>query len=114
MTTLASDTTIAEQFEWNAVYTRHQHEKSVAQSLAGNGFEIFLPTYTIVRRWTDRQKALSLPLFPCYVFVRSNFERRFDVVTTSGVHSMVMFAGRPAQVPDLEIETIRRAVESGL
>lgn len=110
----ATNPAVAEQFEWNAVYTRHQHEKSVAQSLAGNGFETFLPTYSTIRRWTDRKKTLSVPLFPCYVFVRTNFERRFEVVATRGVHCMVTFAGRPAPVPDVEIEAIRRAVESGL
>jgi transcription antitermination factor NusG len=104
----------AEELEWNAIYTRHQHEKSVAQSLTGRGFETFLPTYTTVRGWTDRKKMLSLPLFPCYVFVRTNLQRRSEVVSTPSVHSMVMFAGRPAPVPDLELEAIRRAVESGL
>jgi transcription antitermination factor NusG len=102
------------QFEWNAVYTRHQHEKAVAESLAGNGFEVSLPTYNTIRQWKDRKKQLSLPLFPCYVFVRSRSERRLQVVTTPGVHFVVMFAGRPAPIPDVEIDTIRKAVESRL
>ena len=83
------------QVEWNAVYTRHQHEKLAAESLVENGFEVFLPTYNVIRKWTDRKKQLSLPLFPCYVFVRSNFERRLRILTTPGVHFLVMFAGRP-------------------
>jgi transcription antitermination factor NusG len=104
----------AEQTEWNAVYTRHQHEKLVAGSLAGNGFEVFLPTYNTIRQWTDRKKQVSLPLFPCYVFVRSSFERRLRVLSIPGVHSVVMFSGRPAPIPDAEIDAIRRAVESRL
>ena len=68
MINVPSEMTGAEQVEWNAVYTRHQHEKLVAESLAGNGFEVFLPTYNVIRKWTDRKKQLSLPLFPCYVF----------------------------------------------
>jgi hypothetical protein len=28
---------------WHALYTRHQHEKVVAQALSGKGFEVFLP-----------------------------------------------------------------------
>jgi transcription antitermination factor NusG len=103
-----------EQVEWNVVYTRHQREKPVAKSLAGNGFEVFLPTYNVMRRWTDRKKRLSLPLFPFYVFVRSSFERRLRVLTTSGVHSSVMFAGRPTPIPDLEMDAIRKALESRL
>jgi transcription antitermination factor NusG len=102
------------QLEWNVVYTRHQHEKLVAESLAGNGFEVFLPTYNVIRQWTDRKKQLSLALFPCYVFVRSNFERRLQVLTTPGVHFLVMFAGQPAPIPDMEMDAIRKAVESRL
>src|ERR1700690_4371607 len=100
--------------DWNAVYTRHQHERSVAESLAGNGFEVFLPTYNTIRQWADRKKQLSLPLFPCYVFVRSNFERRFQVITTPGVHSVVTFAGQPAVISEVEVDAIRKAVESKL
>ena len=98
---------------WNAVYTRHQHEKMIAKSLADGGFEAFLPTYTTVRQWTDRKKQISLPLFPCYVFFRGDFERRLRVLKTPGVHCWVMFAGQPAVIPDVEIDAIRRAVESG-
>jgi transcription antitermination factor NusG len=102
------------QVEWNAVYTRHQHEKSVAESLAGNGFDVFLPTYNVIRQWKDRKKQLSLPLFPCYVFVRTNPERRLGVLTTPGVHFWVMFGRQPAPIPDFEIDAIRKAVESRL
>lgn len=112
MITLTSEIGSEGRVEWNALYTRHQHEKSVAESLAGNGFEVFLPTYNTIRQWKDRKKQLSLPLFPCYVFVRSNCERRLRVLTTPGVYFVVMFAGRPAPIPDLEMDAIRQAVES--
>jgi transcription antitermination factor NusG len=37
-----------------------------------------------------------------------------QVLTTPGVHFLVMFAGRPAPISDLEMEAIRKAVESRL
>lgn len=98
--------------EWNAVYTRHQHEKTVAENLTGNGFEVFLPTYNVIRQWADRKKCISLPLFPSYVFVRDALRRSFKILTLPGVHSLVTFAGRPAPIPDSEIDGIRKAVES--
>src|SRR5690348_668554 len=76
---------------WYALYTRHQHEKNVARALAGKEFEVFLPLYTAVHRWKDRDKALSLPLFPCYVFLRNPLERWHPVLATPGVHSVVGF-----------------------
>src|ERR1700685_111816 len=86
----------------NAVYTRHQHEKLVADSLRLNEIEVFFPTYDVVRQWADRKKRLALPLFPGYVFVRCNLERRLKVLTTPGLHSLVMFNGKPARIQDAE------------
>lgn len=111
---LTSEKNNAELAEWNAIYTRYQHEKTVSHSLTRNGFEVFLPTYNVIRQWTDRRKRLSLPLFPCYVFVRSCFEQRLKILATPGVHSVVMFAGRPAPISEFEIDAIRKAVESRL
>ena len=99
---------------WWAVYTRHQHEKAVAEMLSAKGFDVFLPLYESSRRWKDRRKVLSLPLFPCYLFVRGGIDRRLQVVTTPGVH-MILYRGQHvAIVPDSEIEAIQRATEGPL
>jgi transcription antitermination factor NusG len=97
---------------WWALYTRHQHEKTVAEMLSGKGFEVFLPLHDSMRRWKDRQKLISLPLFPCYVFVRGIPSRRLQVVTTPGVHMILSRGEKIALVPEQEILAIRRAVES--
>ena len=98
---------------WYAIYTRHQHEKMVAQILTSKGFDTFLPLYEAVHNWKDRTKALSLPLFPCYVFLKGGIERRLQIVTTPGIYGLVSSGGQPAAIPDFEIEAIRRVVESG-
>ena len=97
---------------WWAVYTRHQHEKAVADMLATKGFEVFLPLYDSVRRWKDRNKILSLPLFPCYVFVRGGLERRLQVVTTPGIHTILYRGDQIALIPEEEVNAIRVAVNS--
>src|ERR1700719_2153696 len=99
---------------WYAIYTRHQHEKMVAQVLTSKGFETFLPLYETTHNWKDRTKALSLPLFPCYVFLKGGLERRLQIITTPGIYGLVSSAGQPAAIPDIEIEAIRRVVESGV
>jgi len=99
---------------WYAIYTRHQHEKMVAQILTSKGFETFLPLYETTHNWKDRTKALSLPLFPCYVFLKGGLERRLQIVTTPGMYGIVSSGGQPAAIPDIEIEAIRRVVESGV
>ena len=99
---------------WHALYTRHQHEKVVAQALSGKGFEVFLPQYRTVRKWKDRQKEIVLPLFPNYVFILGGLDRMLNILTTPGVHSLVSWGGRPAEIPWNEIEAVRRLVESSL
>ncbi len=99
---------------WCAVYTRHQHERSIGEMLEAKGFEVFLPLYESTRRWKDRRKVLSLPLFPCYVFVRGAHERRLPVLTTPGVHMIISRGERVATVPEEEIEAIRTIVEGRL
>jgi transcription antitermination factor NusG len=96
---------------WWAVYTRHQHEKSVAEMLSGKGFDVFLPLYDSVRRWKDRKKILSLPLFPCYVFVKGDTVRKLQVVSTPGVHMILYHGERVAVIPEIEVQAIRAAVE---
>ena len=101
------------RLDWYAIYTRHQHEKTVARILTSKGFETLLPLYSAVHRWKDRTKLLSLPLFPCYVFIKGGSERRLDIMTTPGIHALVSTAGQPTAIPNAEIEAIRRAIESG-
>jgi transcription antitermination factor NusG len=103
--------TRSEDSAWWALYTRHQHEKTVADMLTAKGFEVFLPLYESVRRWKDRKKLLSLPLFPCYVFVRGGLDRRLPVVTTPGVHMILTHGENVAVIPEDEIETIRRTID---
>jgi len=96
---------------WSTVYTRHQHEKAVAEMLTMKGFEVFLPMYESVRRWRDRRKLLRLPLFPCYVFVRGAVTNRLPVLTTPGVHMILCVGEKVATIPEEEIQSIRRAVD---
>jgi len=110
-TSLSTDIEMQEASAWWVLYTRHQHEKTVAEILSAKGFEVFLPLYESIRRWKDRSKMLALPLFPCYVFVRGGLNRRLQVVTTPGVHMILFHGEHVAIIPEAEINAIRKAVE---
>jgi len=100
-------------FEWYAIYTNHQHEKTVARMLTLKGFETLLPLYSSTRAWKTGKKVLSLPLFPCYVFIRGELERRLDIMRTPGIHALVCQAGKPCSIPTAEMEAIKKALTSG-
>jgi transcription antitermination factor NusG len=97
---------------WYAVYTRYQHERVIAQHLTNKGIETFLPLYSAVHRWKDRNKEITAPLFPCYVFLQCSRERKLEIVSTPGVVGLIGSPSGPSEIPATEIETVRRAVES--
>jgi len=80
--------------------------------LESKGFEAVSPSYESRGPWKDRPKVISLPLFPCYVFVRGAIERRLPVLTTPGVHMLITSGEQVATVPEQEIEAIRRTVQA--
>ena len=96
---------------WYALYTRHHHEKVVARNLMAKGFKVFLPLYSAPHRWKDRTKVITLPLFTCYVFIRTELKHHLDIVTTAGVHDFVRSGGLPAMIPPREIDGILKVVE---
>ncbi|HSZ18924.1 MAG TPA: UpxY family transcription antiterminator [Candidatus Acidoferrum sp.] len=99
---------------WFAVHTRHQHEQRVARTLSGKGFSVFLPTYNAVHRWTDRNKSVTLPLFPGYLFLANEIERQIHILSTPGVNAIIKTGNVPAEIPNDEIMAIRQMVDSTL
>ena len=97
---------------WYALYTFPRHEKRVAEQIKRRSFSCFLPLYRSVRRWKDRRKELELALFPGYVFVRMAPENRLQVLQVPGAVRLVSFNGRPAALPEEEIEALRSRLSS--
>ena len=98
---------VANGENWYATYTAPRHEKLVAQQMQARSIDCFLPVYKSVRRWKDRRKQLDLPLFPGYVFVRISLRDRLRVLGLPGVVQIVSFNGKPAVLPENEIEALR-------
>jgi transcription antitermination factor NusG len=99
---------------WYAIWTRSRHEQVVREQLERKGIEAFLPTITKWSRWKDRKKQIDWPLFPGYCFVRFDGADRLAVLKCSGVVNIVSFDGDIVPIPEHEIESIRRLVESDL
>jgi transcription antitermination factor NusG len=99
---------------WFALRVKPRHEKSASAALQARGYEEFVPLQRAVRQWSDRQKALDLPLFPGYVFCRFRPGERAPILGTPGVRSIVGFGRSPAPVDEQEIAALRRIAEAGL
>lgn len=99
---------------WLAAYTRSRHEEKVKSYCEALGVEVFLPCYRTWRRWSDRKKLLSLPLFPSYIFVRHDQKLQPRIVQAPGFLWFVHDRGGAVRVDALELNAIRAALTSGL
>jgi transcription antitermination factor NusG len=81
--------------------------------LTERGIETFLPLYRAARQWKKScPVVLELPLFPTYVFVRVPRQARGAVLGTPGVLSIVGSSKEAWALPDLEIEALRRGMQT--
>ncbi|CAN5677568.1 UpxY family transcription antiterminator [soil metagenome] len=99
------------QPRWFACYTRARHEKRVCRLLAERGFETYLPLVGRESQWKDRRKVVDWPMFPSYVFSRFSPLETHRVLDVPGVATLVKVNGRPAPIPDEELENVRRFVD---
>jgi transcriptional antiterminator NusG len=95
---------------WYALFVRSHHEFVTTEQLQKQGIEAFLPSVKRVRRWSDREKTVTYPLFPGYVFVHisPSAEMFLRVVKTHGTVSFVsQEPGHPTPVDPVEMHALR-------
>jgi transcription antitermination factor NusG len=68
------------------------------------------------RQWTDRTKVIEVPAFSSYLFLRhdSSLQSRSRVLNTFGIHRMLPDNHKPSPIADVEIESLRRALNSNM
>ena len=98
---------------WIALYTKPRHEKLVREGLEEKGIEVFLPILKQKRKWSDRMKWVEFPLFRGYVFCNVDIKDTLPVLQTEGVHHIIKFANRIAEIPEVQINAVRLMIEGG-
>src|SRR6201985_3374717 len=99
---------------WFAIGTRSRHEQVVREQLERKKIDAFLPTIPRWSRWKDRKKKIDWPLFPGYCFARFDIDDALPVLKCTGVVSIISFEGKPAAIPEYELDSIRLLVGSEL
>jgi transcription antitermination factor NusG len=83
-------------------------EKKVADRLADQHIEVYCPTQTVLRQWSDRKKKVKVAVFPSYVFVKfKDDHERFKILQTPGVVNFVRHLGADAKIRPKEIDAIQ-------
>ncbi len=96
---------------WFAGRTRSRAEKAVCRTLETAGVDCYLPLIPRERQWADRVKFVDLPLFPGYIFVRSDTDGLRSVLWVPGLAGIVQVNGRPSPIPAEDLESVRAVVE---
>lgn len=93
---------------WYAAYTCPRHEKRVFSALQLREIEAFLPTYKAVHRWNNGvNAALTLTLFPGYVFVHINLRDTLRVLQVPSLVTLIGFGSGPTALLDADIEALK-------
>lgn len=111
----AKETKESKYMHWYLIYTHSCHEKKVKKRLDRERLETFLP---VAERWSlrkERRERISLPLFPGYLFVRTEMNATIylKILRIQGVIGFFCNSGKPAAIPDEEMENIQRSLKNG-
>ena len=100
---------------WYLIYTQFNHEKRVKERLERERFETFLPVFERESKVKDHQKLIADPLFPGYLFVRAEMSASIyiKILRIKGVLAFFCSGGKPAIIPDEEVENIQRSLKNG-
>ena len=94
---------------WYALHTRSRFENVVSDGLLKKSLEVFLPKILVRSRRRDRKMMIRMPLFPGYLFVKTDLEpaRQLDVLKTVGVVRFIGSKDGPISIPADNIESLK-------
>lgn len=94
---------------WYVLHTKSRFENVVNEGLLKKSVEVFLPKVTVKSKRRDRKKLIKVPLFPGYVFVKTDLKphQQVEIVKTIGVVSFIGNQEGPVPVPNHDIESLK-------
>jgi transcriptional antiterminator NusG len=104
------------ELRWYALWTNSHCEQLVSDQLRARGFNPFLPKINVWSRRGGQQHAVSVPLFPGYLFLRHGLMDRASHVELCRARGLVRVLGggldRDDAIPDYEIDAIQKALDA--
>ena len=94
---------------WYVLYTRSRFEQVVSDGLTKKAIDTFLPMISTLSKRRDRRLVIRVPLFPGYVFVKSNLSphERLEILKTIGVVQIIGNRDGPIPVSDEVVTSLR-------
>jgi transcriptional antiterminator NusG len=102
---------------WYALYTRSHCEQLVCDQLTARGFHLFLPRIDVWSQRAGKQRLISVPMFPGYLFLWHTMDK-ISYIDVRKARGLVRILGerwdKLSVVPDAEIEAIQRVLNAPL
>jgi transcription elongation factor/antiterminator RfaH len=94
---------------WYVLHTRSRFEQVVSDGLTRKTIDTFLPMISTLSKRRDRRRVIRVPLFPGYVFVKSDLSprERLEILKTIGVVQIIGNRDGPIPVSDEIVTSLR-------
>jgi transcription elongation factor/antiterminator RfaH len=96
-------------YSWYVLHTRSRFENVVHDGLYKKSMEVFLPKIKVPSRRRDRKLMIKVPLFPGYLFVRTDLNpyQHLEIVKTAGAVRLIGNKEGPIPVHESTVESLR-------
>ena len=94
---------------WYVLHTKSRFENVVHDGLGKKSIEVFLPKITVRSKRRDRKAMIRIPLFPGYLFVRTDLapESHLEIVKTAGAVRLIGSKQGPVPVPEETVDSLK-------
>ena len=101
---------------WYVLHTKSRFENVVNDGLLRKQIEVFLPKMTVRSKRRDRKAMIRVPLFPGYVFVKTDLHphHHLEIVKTAGAVRLIGSHQGPVPVPEETVESLKIMVSTDL
>jgi len=94
---------------WYVLHTKSRFENVVNEGLVKKSIDVFLPKIKVRSKRRDRKAMIQVPLFPGYVFVKTDLNpyEHIEIVKTVGAVRIIGNKDGPVAVPQKSIESLK-------
>jgi transcriptional antiterminator NusG len=100
--------------QWYVLHTKSRFENVVNEGLLKKQIEVFLPKITVRSKRRDRRAMIRIPLFPGYVFVKTDLHphHHLEIVKTAGAVRLIGNRQGPIPVAEETIDSLQIMISS--
>ncbi len=94
---------------WHILRVKPTYEKQVGSALKYIDTEVYVPVMSVIKRWSDQEKQVLLPMFPGYVFCNIYSFEKEQMLCVNHVYGFGITnnESKPVTIPGDEIAIIK-------